>query len=229
MLGGRARSPRVGCLVSAAAACIASLCVASRAHAEAGDGAYGRLEGDMTLVTGLGASVIPGEPGGASAYGTADVRMRYLDAVGAVVQYEEGEAFRRVEDYGAIRRAFYAGVEIRPLFPIRFLQAMEKRRFDDLVLDSIGLELASIWTARAGNDTQRPGFLVGLGFEIPFFGQANGLWARVATSMRWSAERLEGASAASDPGGRVITLSLGLAWHQVLRTHAVEAGDERVY
>jgi hypothetical protein len=219
-------------LISARLAVVAAFSslalAATTAHAEPGDGAYGRLKGDVTLVVGAGGGLVAKSD---RKLVTGDVRLRYLDAVGAAFIYEEANALERTTnaDYGAVHRNFITALEIRPLFPIRFLKNMESdQRFFELMLDSIGLELGTVWTMREGNATRRPGLLLGLGFEVPLIAAATGPWLRFSTSVRWSAERLDGVSPADDPGGRAVVFSLGVAWHQVFGAHAVDAGDQRV-
>lgn len=203
------------------------LLAAAPAHAEGSDGAYGRLKGDVTLVVGVGGGVVARSD---RKLVSGDLRLRYLDAIGAAFVYEEADAFKSATvDHGALHRSFITALEIRPLFPIRFLKNMEsKQRFFELVLDSIGLELGTVWAVREGNATRRPGWLLGLGVEVPIVAAATGPWLRLATSVRWSPERLDGVAAADDPGGRAVIFSLGLAWHQVFGAHAVDAGDEHV-
>ena len=201
---------------------------ATTAHAAPGDGAYGRLKGDVTLVLGVGGGVVAKSD---RKLVSGDLRLRYLDAIGAAFIYEEADAFKSSGsvEHGDLHRSFITALEIRPLFPIRFFKNMEsKQRFFELVLDSIGLELGTVWAVREGNATRRPGWLLGLGVEVPIVAAATGPWLRFATSVRWSPERLDGVAAADDPGGRAVIFSLGLAWHQVFGAHAVDAGDEHV-
>jgi hypothetical protein len=200
---------------------------AGSAHAEPGDGAYGRLKGDLTIVAGVGGGIVAKSD---RKLVSGDLRLRYLDVLGAAFIYEEADALKSSDpSHGDVHRNFIAAIEIRPLFPIRFLKNMESdQRFFELVVDSIGLELGTVWTMREGNSTRRPGLLAGLGVEVPLAAAATGPWLRLATSVRWSAERLDGVSAADDPGGRAVVFSLGLAWHQVFGGRAVDAGDHRV-
>ena len=220
--------------VSVAASLVSLLAIGTTARAEsgaeAGDGAYGRLKGDLTLVVGVSGGLVAKSDrklvGG-------EVRLRYLDAVGAAFTYEEADAFKSTSatgvGHGDLHRSVLAAIEIRPLFPIRFFKNLEgEKRFFELVLDSIGLDLGTVWSVREGNATRRPGLLVGLGVEVPIAAAATGPWLRLATSVRWSPERLDGVAAEDDPGGRAVVLSLGLAWHQVFGAHAVDAGDPRV-
>lgn len=211
-----------------AAFVIATAPAAARAApGDGGDGAYGRLSGDVTVVTGVGAGLFTGSAGtestGARSFASGDLRLRYLDAAGVSVSYEEADALSRASESGAIRRAVVAGVELRPLFPVRFFKGEQSgARFFDLVVDSIALDVGTWWSARLASDVDQPGFYVGTAIEVPITGEATGLWLRLAGALRWSAPRLEGES---DPGGRVFVLGLGIAWHQVFGPLLVQRGD----
>ena len=203
-------------------AILSLLLVPTRARAAEEDGSFGRIEGDVTFVGGVGGGV---DASSKRALGHAEVRARYLQAAGIFLGYEEADAFSGATDRGALRRAFLGGVEFRPLFPIRFLKHAEQgRAFGNLVIDSFAIDLGPIFSVREGYATARPGLLAGLGVEVPIGTDEDGLWVRLATTLRWSAERLDGD--ANDPGGRAVVFLLGLAWHQVAATHLVDAGDE---
>ncbi len=221
---------RLGLTLTLTAAAISFAAASSRpafASPGEGDGAYGRLDGDFSVVLGLGASVLPATN---RAAGHAEVRGRYLDAAGIGFTYDEGDAFARATETGDLRRTFGAVVEIRPLFPARFLTGHESHAhgFGNLVLDSFGIEVGTFVAARASNAVRRAGFSFGVALELPLFGKANGLWLRLAPTVRWSPERLEGADGAQDPGGRAVMLTFSLAWHQFLSTHLVDKGDEHI-
>src|SRR3954466_2291387 len=110
-------------LLLIAAACASSLSLAAPAHAEPGDGAYGRLKGDLTLVVGVGGGLVAKSD---RKLVTGDLRVRYLDAVGVALTYEEADAFKSsTVDHGDVHRSFISALEIRPLFPIRFLRNKE--------------------------------------------------------------------------------------------------------
>ncbi|GAC1579923.1 MAG: hypothetical protein NVS3B20_26290 [Polyangiales bacterium] len=66
-------------------ATLAAGTAAGRSAAREGDGAYGRLDGDITLGVGAGVGV---ESAQQRVFSTTEVRARYLDAAGAVVFYE---------------------------------------------------------------------------------------------------------------------------------------------
>jgi len=187
----------------------------------AGDGAYGRLDGDLTFAGGLSAGVVAHD-GRALAGG--DLRLRYLDAAGIAFAYEEADAFGRTSKQGTLRRAFLAGVELRPLFPIRFLKAQQTGKgFLDLTLDSIALDVGTWLPVREATSTRRFGMYAGLAFEMPLFARASGLWLRFSGQLRWAAPRLEGDA---DEAGRTVVIGVGLSWHEVFGGKIVQRGDE---
>lgn len=204
-----------------AAAAVVTLLLPSTAFAaDKGDGAYGRLDGDLTFVGGVGGGVVARD---GTALASVDTRLRYLDAAGISFSYEEADAFGRTSKQGTLRRAFVAGIELRPLFPIRFLKARETGRgFFDLALDSLSLDVGTWWPVREATAVRRPGMYVGGAFELPLFARASGLWLRFSTQVRWAAPRLEGDV---DDSGRMIVFGLGLAWHEVFGPHIVQRGD----
>jgi hypothetical protein len=209
-------------VLKSAAVVAALLLIGTTASAAEEDGSFGRIEGDVTLVGGVGGGMVADSK---RALGHVEVRARYLQAAGIFLGYEEADAFSPAVDRGALRRAFLGGVEFRPLFPIRFLKHAEQgRAFGNLIIDSFALDFGPIFSVREGYATARPGLLAGLGAEIPIGTDEDGLWIRLATTLRWTPERLDGDG--SDPSGRSVVFLIGLAWHQVVATHLVDAGDE---
>jgi hypothetical protein len=214
---------RRAALAGAAAALLSMLATPGTATAGQGDGAYGRLDGDLDLSVGVAGGVLLGQRRPVTAI---DARARYFQNVGLVLQYEETDAFAKATTAGDYKRGLLAAIELRPLFPVRFLKGMESgHAFPDLVLDSIGLELGAWWNAVEGSSTQRPGLHVGLGVELPLASQASGPWLRLGGALRWSAPRLDGQDGR---GTRVVLLTLGLAWHGLVGSHLIDAGDRRV-
>jgi hypothetical protein len=210
-------------LPSVLAASALLVATTSPAQADEGDGAYGRLKGDTTIVVGVGGGFSPAD--GRPFLG-ADLRARYLDAAGAMVFYEEADALHRASEGGALRRAFGAGIELRPLFPIRFLKAYESRHgFFELVLDSVGLDMAAYFSALEGSSVQRPGLHVGLSVEVPLAAVASGPWLRLGAAVRWTSPRLEGEV---PPGSRTVALTIGLAWHEVVSSGVVDRHDRNL-
>ena len=172
------------------------------AHAASGDGAYGRLDGDASFAGHVGAATVAGR--GAFA---ADVRLRYVEAVGVGVAFVSGAGLS-------------IPFELRPLFPIRFLKAQESGHgFLDLTLDSVALELGPTFALGLA----RPGMFVGTALEFPLFGQARGLFVRLSAELRFGPDALAGSG--DTPSG---VLSLGLGWHEPLRLGLVDARDGRL-
>ena len=102
------------------------------------DSTYGRIDGDIGLVLGVGLAVGPDAPRGA-----VDFRVRYLDTVGVFFDYEDGSMF----GHGAEPvRVLAGGLELRPLFLGRWLTGHEigNARLD-LALDSLGFELGGVF------------------------------------------------------------------------------------
>jgi hypothetical protein len=204
----------------AAAACV--LLCGEVAAADPTSSPYGRIEGDVTIVAGAGAVIAPRGP-----RLEAEVRFRYLDSAGIFAAYEDGTALGSDAEP---RRVLIAGLELRPLFLLRWLRGMEETRRArlDLALDSVGIDLGAVLMEPAGATFgSRAGLQLGFGFELPIFADATGLWIGVHGGLRWSSEALaNGATANADD--RSAFLSLTLAWHQLVMAHLVDLGDEPV-
>jgi hypothetical protein len=182
------------------------------------DTTYGRIDGDIGLVAGVGVTLGPDAP-----RGTIDLRARYLDTAGVFFDYEEGEVFGRSAEPV---RVLAAGLELRPLFLGRWLTGRESGvAWPDLALDSFGLELGGFFAQPQGQTLgQRPGLQFGLGIELPILARASGPWVGFHGGMRFSDAAL-GGGPTSDPADRAFFLSITLAWHQVVGAHAVDAFD----
>lgn len=190
------------------------------ARADGGvDPSYGRVEGDLTLVVGLGATVAEG---GSRPEG--ELRVRYLESVGL---------FGTVEDAPLVgassepRRVLVGGLEVRPLFLYRWLQGHETQRaWLDLAVDSFGIELGAVGMQPAGTGFASDlGVQAGLAFEVPILPDATGPWVGLHGGLRWSEAALTtGSVHGSDD--RSAFLSITLAWHQVVVAHVVDVGDE---
>lgn len=146
----------------AVAASLALCSYAPLARAQSGDGAYGRLVGDLTLDLEVGGG-LAAEPAAVGSAFTA-LRARYLDVSGFMVAAEwrpEG------------RSRLVWGVDLRPLFLVRFLthRSLGDRTLD-LLIDSVGFELG-VALVDAGPD---PGlaFSVGFGAELPLLAWGEG-------------------------------------------------------
>jgi hypothetical protein len=201
-----------------AAAALALSAAPARA-AEGSDGSYGRLEGDLTLVAGLGGVAAPRGP-----RAEGELRLRYLESLGVFGSYEDGATFGSRAEPG---RIVAVGLEVRPLFMSRWLTGneSEEARFD-LVADSLGLELAATWSQPAGEGfASRGGLQLGLGVEMPLLVQATGPWIGVHAGLRWSDAALA-SGAVQTADDRAAFVSITVAWHQVVVAHVVDVGDE---
>ena len=214
----RSVSERASALAAAVTVAFVGLCAAS-AHAEGIiEPSYGRIDGDVTLVAGAGASVASGGPRAAG-----ELRARYLETAGVFGTYEDGTL---VGSDSAPRRVVAAGFELRPFFLYRWLQGKETRRARfDLAIDSIGLELGLTWQQpQGGSFSSSPGFEAGFGFEVPLFVDATGLWLAFHGGLRWSEETLASGVVVTTEQ-REAYLAVTLAWHQVIALHVVDVGD----
>jgi hypothetical protein len=195
------------------------LASASTARAEGVvDPSYGRVEGDLALVVGVGGTVASG-----GVRPEAELRARYLETAGIYGTYEDGPVVGLSPDPG---RIVMAGFELRPLFLYRWLRGYETHRERwDLAVDSVGLELGLAWAQPDGGAfPSHPGFDAGFGVEFPITLDASGLWLAFHGGVRWSDFSLAtGAVEVNDQ--REVYLSITLAWHQLVATHLVDVGD----
>jgi hypothetical protein len=177
------------------------------------DTADGRLDGDLTLVVGVGATVVAGPPRAA-----AELRLRYLETAGLFVTYEDAFGARGA----GLGRAFAAGVELRPLFLGRWVTGRDLGlTWPDLVIDSFGLEIGAVFVEPAPEGSARsPGFQASLGLELPLLSRASGPWIGIHGGGRWTDGAVMNGAGVSEA-----FLSLTLAWHQLFATHAVDASD----
>lgn len=183
------------------------------------DDTYGRIEGDLSLLGGLGATFGPRAP-----RASAELRARYLGAAGLFASYEDALGLAVTTP----RRLFALGLEGRPAFLGRWLLGKETGvAFLDLVVDSVGIDLGVVFAQPSDKAlSPRPGFESGLGLEIPLFGRASGLFLTTRGGVRWSHLGLAG----STPGGaddRALYGQIGLAWQEVFIAHLVDLGDRR--
>src|SRR5580704_10558925 len=134
------------------------------------DTTYGRVDGDIGIVVGVGMTVGPQAP-----RVSADLRFRYLETAGLFFTYEDGAMFGNAAEPV---RVLAGGLEIRPLFLGRWLTGRELgiARLD-LALDSLGFELGGFFAQPQGETFgERPGLQAGVAFELPFFARATGPW-----------------------------------------------------
>jgi hypothetical protein len=182
------------------------------------DTSYGRVDGDLSVSFGLGATVGPRSP-----RASADLRFRYMDTVGIFGTYEDGPLLGSGSEP---RRVLATGVELRPLFIARWLTG---REFGvphlDLALDSFGLELGAFFAQPDGAAfAARPGLQAGLGLEVPVLPHSNGPWIGFHGGARWSDTAL-GGSGTEGPVDRSLYLGITVAWHQFFGGHVVDLGD----
>jgi hypothetical protein len=207
---------------AAALAVVASGLLLSRPSMAQGvvDSTYGRISGDVCLAAGAGAAIASR---GARAEG--ELRVRYLEVVGAFASYEDAILSSASSDP---RRVLSGGFELRPLFLYRWLRGLETQRgYVDLTIDSVGLELGAFLSApRTSPGDFRPGVQLGLGLEVPVQARATGLWVGLHGGVRW-ADQPPSAALAGGPDAREAYLTITLAWHQMVLTHIVDVSDAR--
>lgn len=179
---------------------------ASRPAERGRDTTWGRIEGDLTVIFGLGTSIGPRAPSGA-----VDARLRYLDTAGVFVTYAEG--------FGGDAqpaRSLALGVEMRPLFLGRWLRGLEFGVAHlDLLVDSLGLELGAALLQPLGAEFgDRAALQVGLGLEAPILPNATGPWIGLHGGARLSDVGL--AHDAPSALERSLYFTITLAWHQVV-------------
>lgn len=207
-------APRILGSVTLLATCLASL---PRA-ASASDGAYGRLDGDLSMSATLGVSqAFPGETlhVGAGAL--------YLSSVGLYAQYDE--SFGRGSP--PLERAAAGGVQVRPLFLGRFARDLEQGPAHlDLWVDSLALGLGLFHARHTGQacpgateSCGRTGVEVALGLELPLLPRISGPFLALRGALRVAADPEPDAGAVSG------LLSLAIGYRHMFLVHLVDAGD----
>jgi hypothetical protein len=192
--------------------------LASNANAaDRKDGSHGRIEGDLAVEAGVGASLGPRSPRAA-----ADVRLRYLSMAGAWITYEDGAVLGTTAEP---LRVVATGLEARPLFVARWFSGSSiGNPYLDLTIDSIAIELGyAFMQPEGGKFGSRPGLQAGLAFEVPLFPSATGLFIAVHAGARWSDQALSGGPLGG-PVDRSLYVNLVLAWQQVFGGNIVDAG-----
>jgi len=181
------------------------------------DTTYGRLDGDLGLAFGAGATFGPSGP-----RATLDLRLRYLDTAGISCSYEDAISATGSDP----RRVLAAGFELRPLFLARWLVGDEFAvpRLD-LFVDSLGLELGTFFEQpSAGSFGLAPGLQASLGLEVPVLTRASGPWIAFHGGARWSDASLEGQPITASHD-RALFLSVTLAYHQTFGAHLADIRD----
>ncbi len=180
------------------------------------DATFGRIDGDLALRFGAGASFGPRAP-----RGVVDVRLRYLQSAGFFASYEEG--------FGGSspRRLVATGLELKPLFLGRWLTGLELgKAYPDLFIDSLGIEIGAFFASpEAGAFGDRWGLQFGGALEVPIFPRASGLWLSVHVGGRWDRSTFGGREP-TFADERSVYVSVMLTWQQVFGSHAVDLGDE---
>lgn len=185
-----------------------------------GDGAHGRLDGDLAVAAAAGVTMGAGGP-----RATGDLRLRYLSTAGLFGTYEDGPL---VGSDAEPRRSLAVGLELRPLFLARWATGRDlgAPRLD-LLIDSLALELGAVFAqperARFG---ARPGLQAGIGLELPFFTTASGPFVGVHGGVRWSDAALSGGPL-DGPSDRALYVTIALGWQQLFGGHVVGMGDRR--
>ncbi|MBK8255948.1 MAG: hypothetical protein IPK82_25185 [Polyangiaceae bacterium] len=200
-----------------AIACVLGATWAAPTSASAQDGAYGRLDGDVNLSLGAGASIAADAPGLA-----VRASAVYLELAGVYTGYVDALGNQSAQK----DRSIAAGVSLRPMFWGRFANLLEPGPARlDLFIDSLALELGAFWAApRNGAIDERPGFEIAVGLGFPIFASASGPFVEARAALRF--ERRDVVLGVGkdilDRGGM---LTISVAWHQIVDTHIVDARD----
>jgi hypothetical protein len=178
------------------------------------DTTYGRIEGDVALSLGAGATFGPRAPRGA-----VDLRFRYLDTAGLFVAYEDGAVFGAS---AVPERLAVVGAELRPLFLARWGTGLGFARPRlDLFLDSFGLELGVFWAQLPGEAfAKTSGLQFGVGLEFPLAARASGPWIGLHPGLRWSERALAGGGVET-AAERAAYVNVTLRWHELVHARLV--------
>jgi hypothetical protein len=194
----------------------ARLLTAAAATADATDGTYGRLDGDLDISVGAGVAFAPTGPsiaglGRAMYLETAGLYLGYSDALGA--------------DRTVLRSASF-GVGLRPLFLPRWGFDLEKGPATlDLALDALTLDVGAVFGAYLDvAPSTAPGVEIALGTEVPLAAQAAGPWIGVRGALQWRSDELARTTEPSLPSTRV-SAAITLSWHAIVNAHIVDARD----
>ncbi len=189
--------------------------------AQASDGAYGRLAGDLALAAQVGATA--GQHG-VSACGR--LTTTYLQSGGLYFQYNDGLGF----EGQVMARSLAAGFEIRPFFIGRFVNDLERGpALLDLLVDSLslGLGLQRSWhnprfcKKHDGDGCAVLGMEVSVGLQLSLLPRANSPFIALHGAYRWS--QPTSSSTEQPPPQALLTLTLG--YQHLLNLGLVDAGD----
>jgi hypothetical protein len=198
------------------ALCVAGLTLSGQAHAQSsGDGAYGRISGDLALQLDAGGAMVGGDAA-LMVYGAA----RYLQTAGLYACYSDD--FRT--GVGPASRAVAFGVELRPMFLPRMSYNWEKGpAVLDLFIDSFALRAGAVVSRQPGYDLSAPGLELALAFGLPLTRSAAGPWLGASAGLRWS--DLDLWHKAPFDAARASVFALTLGWQGFAGAHIVDAGD----
>jgi hypothetical protein len=159
------------------------------------DGVYGRFDGNLALALSAGAELEAGEPRGA-----LKLSAHYLWTAGVYARYSD--AFGSADERPA--RVASLGVDVRPLFLPRFALDLEHGpALLDLALDSLSLNAGAYFGKPGGASFgDARGFETGIGFGVPFLGEARGPWLEARAERRFA-----------DHGENAWLFTLALAYH----------------
>jgi hypothetical protein len=187
--------------------------------ARADDGAYGRFEGDLMLAAGAGAGLAPGGPTFA-----AGGRALFLSSAGPYLTYADSFGSEGPE----LARRLGLGVSLAPLFLARYAADAERGpAWLDLLVDSLALDAGVAWlTPAAGDFDDTPGLELGVSLALPLGSEASGFFVEPRLALL-----LSDAALGRDPRGPLPdalgALTVTLAYHAIVASHLVDAGDRR--
>jgi hypothetical protein len=152
------------------------------------------------------------EIGDAGARSAARLSAHYYSMVGAYVGYHD--AFGSGVEPA---RTLSLGIDLRPAFVPRWAENLEQGPgWVDLAVDSVSLGLGVFWEqAAAVSFGAQRGLEGSLGFGLPLFGTASGLWFGLRANLRWP----ELAGMAHRPAAAAAILTL--EWHHLVVTGLV--------
>lgn len=139
---------------------------------EAGDGVYGRFDGDLSYSLGL---ALEASLANASYRLGPTFGLRYFQTLGVRAAW-----LLSPEEAAPISQNLLVGLVIEPLFLLRFATDQATgQAFWDLMIDSVGLSTDLVLlTPHGGDFGAQTAFDIGLGGGLPLLARANGPWLR---------------------------------------------------
>jgi hypothetical protein len=152
----------------------------------AGDGVYGRFNGDMSLQIGAGLEVAPG-PGVVRPLVFGDFSI--YETAGLYGTFRQS-----VAETDPLVRLASIGLGVSPLFLLRWSRARQiGHPVPDLIIDSLtvsgGMYVGQLRDEAFGDPL---GFEGGLSVGFPLMARANGLWLRARGNLLTGNERAQG-------------------------------------